>query len=129
MVKLISKLLLITSILATSSCSAKEKIEGFQPDIKFDNSLEQCISFDSHSISQEDNITLLKLKYHANQPIGHCGCKSALAQYRVFKPHQEVVAGLIDFRDKDSLNLTLTHVGSLLTGEAITISFSCSQPQ
>jgi hypothetical protein len=128
MAKLISKLILVALTLTISSCSAKEAIESPQTQIEFDNSLKQCISVHSHSIKQVENTRLLKINYNTKQSIGYCGCKSALAQYRTFTPHQELSAGLIDFREKKSLNLTLSNTDILLTEAPVTVSFSCSQP-
>ena len=117
--------------LINTSCETRPVLEGdtlLKSSLQIDNSLKQCISVDSHSIKQVENTRLLKINYNTKQSIGYCGCKSALAQYRVFISNQELSAGLIDFRDNDSLSLTLSNTDILLTEAPVTVSFACAQP-
>lgn len=129
MVKLINKLFFATLVLITSSCSVANKGTVDKKTITFDNSLAKCISIGEYSIQKVQNTSLLDFKYITEQSIAYCGCKSALAQYRVFDPHQELATGLIDFQDRESLVITLSNTTSLLKKSPITVSLTCSQPK
>lgn len=122
-------LLFLLSVASTSWAKTKYPAGmSHKCKLQFDNSLSQCIAIKSHSTQQISNTRLFNLNYQYKQSIAGCGCKSTLAQYRTFTPHQELSAGLIDFREKKSLNLTLSNTDLLLTQTPVTVSFNCAQP-
>ena len=128
MAKLINKIFLSIIILASTSCAAKKQELDESFSLEFDNTLNQCVVIKDYSSNTIKNTVLLNVEYEQFQSIGHCGCKSALAQYRVNSEHQELATGLLDFRNSNSLNLTLSNTESLLAS-SLAIEITCSQPQ
>lgn len=129
MEKLINKLSLSVLMLACSACATTKNNSDSDIGIQFDNSLEQCISIEDYQPISIQNTHLLNIDYISIKPIGDCGCKSAIAQYRVVSADREISSGLISFTGKNNLTITLSNAQNLISEQKATVSFSCAQPQ
>ncbi|GAA4359501.1 DUF2195 family protein [Kangiella marina] len=130
MAKLINKLLILSLAVSSSSCTIAETITENKDVYTIENSLKACVSLAQKEAPHTyNNTTLLLVDPTIHKSIAYCGCKSALAQYRVYSPNQNIASGLLDFRSQEKVNLTLSNTTSLLNQDNITISLSCAQPQ
>jgi hypothetical protein len=100
--------------------------------ITLSNSLSGCIHVESVETATSHGIPLLKLTYRTVQNLGQCGCKSALASYRVSliqgKALSEILTGKISFPTSGESYLPLSSGQQMIGGNGIRIHFSCAPP-
>lgn len=104
--------------LALPACAA-------QRPVTFVNDLERCVALERGELVQHGNLLLYDVQLKVPQNIGHCGCKSALASYRVFEGERPVRLERLVLKESRQAYLVIATDAGSPPDEALSISLGC----
>ena len=111
-----------------SSCS----LAGDNYKVKFDNTLSRCIDITDKEFLIIKDIPFLSIKFNERKSIGECGCKSAIAAFKVqsFIDNQayDLIGGKIIFQSKSNVSIPLSMDKSIISNKNLKVAFTCSNP-
>lgn len=109
-------------VLALPACAA-------QGPVTFVNDLKSCVTLERGELVEHGNLLLYDVQLEVPENIGNCGCKSAVASYRVFEGERPVrLERLVLKESRQAFLLIDTDAGSL-SKEALSISLGCGVTQ
>jgi hypothetical protein len=101
--------------------------------VTFHNDLSACVEIRRVDIVPYSNLVLAKTMIEVREPIGRCGCSSALASYSSGVDRdglsQELQHGLLGLTSTGEKLLVLSMEPSLVSRQRITVSLGCAAPR
>ena len=108
------------------SCSTS----AVQPVLEVDNSLSDCLYIANHGIRDKSGTLHMAAKLDSKQPIGYCGCKSALVSYRTYmienKEAHQINTGTFNSLDLDIDTIELTKLNDAKEDQTLKLSLGCA---
>ena len=110
------------------SSDSRESKKDFEPKIK--NSLDNCTQVSINDVYRHENIIFATITLDLKQGIGHCGCRSAIASYSVYKrigsQIKTYVYAPFSLKESRLLEVPLLIEPSLISEPELILSFQCS---
>ncbi|MCW8935341.1 MAG: DUF2195 family protein [Gammaproteobacteria bacterium] len=105
----------------STSCNASDNVI-------LDNSLKNCIDIKSITVTDSDNLLLLKTQWKIKDNIGTCGCKSAAFSYSVYIDGNDKLMsfGIMSSLNKSSSSFVLSSDNSIYKTSKYNISINCA---
>lgn len=104
--------------LALPACAA-------QRPVTFVNDLEHCVVLERGELVQHGNLLLYDVQFEVPENIGNCGCKSAVASYRVFEGGRPMRLERLVLKESRQAYLVIATDGGSPTEEALSIALGC----
>lgn len=105
----------------STSCNASDNVT-------LDNSLKNCIEIKSTTVTDSDNLLLLKTQWNIKDNIGACGCKSSAFSYSVYLNGKDKLMsfGIMSSLNKSSSSFVLSSDNSIYKTSKYNVSISCA---
>jgi hypothetical protein len=105
---------------------------GEADSIAFDNELAACVTAATTKITTQANIVSAHMNFQVHQPVGACGCMSALATYtssvEVEGVRQVTQQGIVAIREGGPKTLVLATAPALIAGRKVQVRLACTPP-
>ncbi|WP_437879684.1 DUF2195 family protein [Pseudomonas sp. LRF_L74] len=96
--------------------------------LSFDNRLANCVVPSDGHLVQRNGALFYDVTLDVTGSIGACGCKSALASYRVNRHGQPLRAGALPLKASRQVSLLLETPRTLPTNDDLAITLDCAGP-
>ncbi|MHB8137725.1 MAG: DUF2195 family protein [Smithellaceae bacterium] len=119
---------ILLTIALLLSCSKADSDAQLQ-NIRFENSVQDCLEISPLRAVQENNLFFVHAKLTAKKNIGYCGCTSLLLSYQVVDKIKNLISyGVFSSVNRDHLTLLINSDVEKNDVKPLTVWIGCKSP-